>query len=185
MPNVKNEEEYRSFITADIKKHYDSESDKLLQLEIAENLKEINDLPFSEEYINRWIREQYPDKSEDEIANNLEASVKDLKWQTIVDKLMKKYNIEVSKEDLAKKMEQQAANMVGGNPQMISQIMELMLKDEKMVNNTYNELFIDKIFSAAINDITKKEEKISWDDFIKLAEKYKKVAEENINEEGQ
>jgi len=174
IPDVNSEEDYIELISKDIKKHYQSESDKLLQLDIAERLKEINEFSFSEEYVNRWIKEQYPDLSEEEVNKNLENSFKDLKWQSIVDQLIKKYKVEVTKEDLAKKMEQQAASMIGNNPQMISQMIEYMMQDEKLVNSTYNEMFIDKIFSAASNDITKVEEKISWDDFIKKAEKYSK-----------
>lgn len=176
IPNINSKEDYIKLISDDIKKHYTSESDKLLQLDIAERLKEINEFSFSEEYVNRWIREQYPDLGEDEINKNLENSFRDLKWQAIVDNLIKKYKVEVTKEDLAKKMEQQAVSMIGNNPQMISQMIEYMMQDEKLVNSTYNELFIDKIFSAASNDITKVEEKISWDDFIKMAEKYNKTA---------
>lgn len=184
IPEVTNEDDYRELITKDIKKHYQSESDKLLQLDIAEKLKEINEISFSQEYLDRWIHEQYPDKKDEEIDALMEDSLKDLKWQAIVDKLMKKYNVDVTKEDLAAKMEVQARRMIGDNPQMISQILEIMMKDEKLVNNTYNELFIDKIFSAAANDITKKTDNISWDDFIKIVEKYnKKNAPANVDTE--
>ena len=182
IPEVTSEDDYRELITKDIKKHYQSESDKLLQLDIAEKLKEINEISFSQEYVDRWIHEQYPDKKDEEIDAYMEDSLKDLKWQAIVDKLMKKYNVDVTKEDLAAKMELQAKSMIGDNPQMISQILEIMMKDEKLVNNTYNELFIDKIFTAAANDITTKTESISWDNFIKIVEKYnKKNAPANVD----
>ncbi len=179
IPNATNEEEYREIIRKDLKKHYDSESEKLLHLDIAEKLKEINEIDFSAEYIERWIKEQYPDKNDDEISKIIEDSKNDLKWQSIVDKLIKKYNVEVTKEDLAKKLEDQARTMVGNNPQYISQIIEIMMKDEKLVNNSYNELFIDKIFSAVSNDIKKVPTKVSWDEFVKLAKKYNDQAAQN------
>ncbi len=119
IPNATNEEEYRNILRNEIKKHYDSESEKLLHLDIAEKLKEINEIDFSTEYIERWIKEQYPDKKDDEITQIIEDSKKELKWQSIVDKLLKKYNIEVTKEDLAKRIEEQARVMVGDNPQYI------------------------------------------------------------------
>lgn len=176
-PNIKNEEEYIKLITDDFNRHYTSESEKLLQLDIAEKLKEINEIPFNKEYVKRWITEQHPDKTQEEIEKNLDDAYRNLKWQAIVDKLTKKYKVEVSKEELSQKIEMQASQMVGGNPQLISQIMEYMLKDEKLVNNTYNELFIDKIFGEAIKDITKVSEKIAWDDFISIAQKHQKQPE--------
>ena len=185
IPNATSEEEYREIIRKDIKRHYDSESEKLLHLDIAEKLKEINEINFSTEYIERWIKEQYPDKKDDEITQIIEDSKKDLKWQSIVDKLIKKYNVEVTKEDLAHKLEDQARGMVGNNPQYISQIIEIMMKDEKLVNNTYNELFIDKIFSAVANDIKKVPEKTSWDKFVEIAKKYQDQVNQNSNVESE
>lgn len=179
IPDAKSEEDYRDIIRKEIKKHYDSESEKLLHLDISEKLKEINEIEFSTEYIERWIKEQYPDKKDDEITQIIEDSKKDLKWQSIVDKLIKKYNVEVTKEDLAKKLEEQAKGMVGNNPQYISQIIEIMMKDEELVNKTYNEIFIDKIFSEVANDIKKAPVKTTWDEFIVLAKKYSNQAEQN------
>jgi trigger factor len=179
IPDAKSEEDYRDIIRKEIKKHYDSESEKLLHLDISEKLKEINEIKFSTEYIERWIKEQYPDKKDDEITQIIEDSKKDLKWQSIVDKLIKKYNVEVTKEDLAKKLEEQAKGMVGNNPQYISQIIEIMMKDEELVNKTYNEIFIDKIFSEVANDIKKAPVKTTWDEFIVLAKKYSNQAEQN------
>ncbi len=184
-PNIKSEEDYIKLITDDFKKHYDSESEKFLQLEIAEKLKEINELPVNKEYVKRWIKEQYPDKTEEEVDNSMDDVYKDLNWQSIVDKLIKKYDVEVTKEELSRKLESQARQMVGGNQELLSQIMEYMIQDEKLVNNTYNEMFIDKIFGEVAKTVTKVSEKITWDDFLKLVQKYnkQKVEETQSQEE--
>ena len=175
-PDVKSKEDYIKLITDDFDRHYKDESEKFLQLEIAERLKEINTVPFNEEYVKRWVKEQYPDMSPEELDKNLDNIFKDLKWQAIIDKLIKKYNVEVTKEELGQKLESQARQMVGNNQELLSQIMEYMLKDEELVNKTYNEMFIDKIFGEVAKEVTKVSEKISWDDFVEKAQKYNKQA---------
>jgi len=175
-PNIKSKEDYIKLITDDFNNHYKAESEKFLQLEIAERLKEINSLPVNEDYVKRWLKEQYPDKSQEDLDKNMGDVFKDLKWQAIVDRLIKKYNVEVTKEELGQKLESQARQMVGGNQELVSQIMEYMLKDEEMVNKTYNEMFIDKIFGEVAKEVTKISEKISWDDFVEMAQKYNKQA---------
>ncbi len=180
-PDVNSKEDYIKLITDDFDKHYKDESEKFLQLEIAERLKEINTVPFNEEYVKRWVKEQYPDMSPEELDKNLDNIFKDLKWQAIIDKLIKKYNVEVTKEELGQKLESQARQMVGNNQELLSQIMEYMLKDEELVNKTYNEMFIDKIFGEVAKEVTKVSEKISWDDFVEKAQKYNKQAAVNTD----
>ncbi len=180
-PNIKNKEDYLKLFIDDYNDYYKSESEKFLLLEIADRLKEINSLSVNEDYVKRWIKEQYPDKSQKELDKNMSDVFKDLKWQAIIDKLTNKYNVEVSKEELAQKIEFQASQMVGENPEIISQMMEYMIKDEKLVNNTYNELFVDKIFSEVAKEVTKISEKITWNDFVDMAQKYNLQANEEIN----
>ena len=173
IPGVKNEGEYREFIKEDLKKFHDGESEKLLHLEIAENLKEVNTFDFSKDYIKTWVKQHYPDKTEEEIDDVTEKSIKDLQWQNIVDILIKKYNISVTKEELDIKLRQYAASMVGYNPEYIDRVMEMIIKDEKYVNGIYNEMYIEKIFGEISNNITKVIEHTNFEEFKKIAEKYK------------
>ncbi len=185
IPNVTSEEEYRELIRNEIKNHYDSESERLLHIDISKKLQEINNINLSTEYIEKWIRDQYPDKKDKEIMQIVEDGKEVIKWQSFIDKLQQKYNVEVTKEDLARKLEEQARSMVGDNPQYISQIIEIMMKDEELVNKSYNELFTDKIFSAVAKDIKKVPEKISWDKFLEIAKKYQDQQAENANVESE
>ncbi len=60
-----------------------------------------------------------------------------------------------------------------------------MMKDEDRVNKTYNEIFIDKVFSAVANDIKKSRIKTTWEEFMELAKKYNVQAEANKNIESE
>ncbi|MGE5356466.1 MAG: trigger factor [Deltaproteobacteria bacterium] len=182
IPEVNNEDDYRTFIKNDLQKFHNSESEKLLHLEISERLKEINQFNFSGDYIKKWVKQHYPDKTEEETENITEKSIRDLQWQNIVDILIKKYNINVSEEELDLKIRQNAASIVGYNPEYFDRVVEMIRNDEKYVNNIYNEMFIEKIFGEISKNITKVTEKISFEDFKKLAEKYRKDSHEHDHE---
>lgn len=177
IPGVGNEEELRNYLREDIKKHYDSESEKLMHLEIADKLKEINEFEISEDYVKAWIKQHYNDKTEDEVKEIVEKSMKDLQWQNIVDILIKKYEVSVSKEELDQKLRMSAASMAGHNPEYIDRIMEYIMQDEKYVNEVYNEMFIEKIFGEISKEITRVEQSISFEDFKTLSSKYKRQDE--------
>ncbi|MBK7094022.1 MAG: hypothetical protein IPH57_02775 [Saprospiraceae bacterium] len=179
IPEVSTESEYREFIRKDLKKFHDTESEKLLHLEIAENIKEINTFDFSKEYIKTWVKQHYPGKTEEEVEDITEKSIKDLQWQNIVDILIKKYDINVTKEELDFKLRQYAASMVGYNPEYIDKVMEMIIKDEKYVNSIYNEMYIERIFGEIANNITRLSEKTTFEEFKKIAEKYNKQNQEN------
>ncbi|MEZ4906237.1 MAG: trigger factor [Saprospiraceae bacterium] len=183
IPEVNTEAEFKTFVESDIRKYYDLESSKLLHLEISDKLKEINNFTYSEEYLTKWVSQNYKDKTEEEVKDIVQKSVKDLQWQTIVDILIKKYNVSVSEEELNQTLYNRALQMIGGNPQYIDAIMEYIKNDKKYVEEVYNEMYIDKVFGAIENDITKVEESISFDDFLKKTEKYKKVADTGKEEE--
>ncbi len=174
---VKNEEELRNYLREDIKKHYDSESEKLMHLEIADKLKEINEFEISEDYVNAWIKQHYAEKTEDEVKEIVEKSMKDLQWQNIVDILIKKYEVSVSKEELDQKLRMSAASMAGYNQEYIDRIMEYIMQDEKYVNEVYNEMFIEKIFGEISKNITRVEQNISFEEFKTLSAKYKRQDE--------
>lgn len=174
---VNNEEELRNYLREDIKKHYDSESEKLMHLEIADKLKEINEFEISEDYVNAWIKQHYAEKTEDEVKEIVEKSMKDLQWQNIVDILIKKYEVSVSKEELDQKLRMSAASMAGYNQEYIDRIMEYIMQDEKYVNEVYNEMFIEKIFGEISKNITRVEQNISFEEFKTLSAKYKRQDE--------
>ena len=179
IPDVTNEEEYRQFIRNDLKKFHDAESEKLLHLEIAEKIKELNTFDFSKDYIKAWVKQHYPRKTPEEIEDITEKSIKDLQWQNIVDILIKKYDINVTKEELDFKLRQYAASMVGYNPEYIDKVMEMIIKDEKYVNGIYNEMYIERIFGEIAKNITRISEKTTFDEFKKIAEKYNRQNQEN------
>ena len=178
---INNEEEYREFLTGDLQKFNENESNKLLHMEIAEKLKEINSFSFSEEYLKNWLRENYSDKTEEEIDEITEKSLKDLQWQTIIDILIKKYKVEITQEEMDAKVRQYAASMVGNNPEYVQRIMEYIVQDEKQLRQLHNELYVDKIFGEIAKNITKISEKISVEKFNKLVEKYNRAQQEEAS----
>jgi trigger factor len=172
LSNINNEEEYREYLRNDLRKYNDKESSNLLHMEIAQKLKEINNFSFSEEYIKNWLSENYSDKTEKEIDEITEKSIKDLQWQTIIDILIKKYKVEVTQEEMDAKVFQYASSIVGNNYEMVQNIVQYIAKDEKQMRQFHNELYIDKIFGEIANNITKVTEKISVEEFNKLVEKH-------------
>ncbi len=172
-----NLEEYREGIKKELGEMYAKESNAILYDDIAKRLKELNDVQISEEYLKKWLTQQYSDKTQEEIEKDLLGMAKEeLKWQSIIEKLTKQYEVEVSQEELYKTLEQQAAGMFGGNPEVIKQMMDYIIKDEKYVNKVYNELFFDKLFTEVAKEVKKVEKSVTHEEFKEM---YKKRVEES------
>lgn len=173
LPEVNTEEDYRAYIRNDLQKYYDDESSKFLHVEIAEKLKELNQFEFPQEYIVKWVEQNYHDKSEEEKKKIIDNSPKDLQWQIIIGSLLAKYPTEVSDQEIEYKLYQNAAGIFGNNPEMISNMINYMKSDQKYMDSALNELYIDKLFGQIENLITKENESVTLHEFNEIASKYK------------
>ncbi len=172
-----NLEEYREGVKKELGEMYAKESNAILFDDIAKRLKELNDVEISEEYLKKWLTQQYSDKNQEEIEKELLGVAKEeLKWQSIVEKLTKQYDVEIKQEELYQRLEQQVAGMMGGNPEVVKQMMDYVIKDEKYVNKVYNEMFFDKLFTEVAKDVNKVEKTVSHQEFTEM---YQKRVEES------
>ena len=182
LEDVKNEEDLREYFKNLIKKQYDGENKRLVSLIVLDKIIELNDVDISRDFVERWMK-TVNQQGENEINDKLiDDKVKELKMQTLYNILFDKYDIKVDDQEVIDKMREDAIRMLNTTDEYyINQLIEVLLKNEEVVQKTLNDLYMDKLADSIYNDITLKEEKISWDDFVKIVNEYN--ASKNNSEE--
>ena len=95
-----------------------------------------------------------------------------LKWDLIVDKLTKKYNIEIKIEDIRlairKEIEEKYFGGVADESMdsLINSLIDSMLKEEKNIRRYTESALFDKVFAELRNHITLNTVSTNYHDFV-------------------
>ena len=176
--NVKDEKEFREKIAEQLKAQFVGSSDYKFMLDVREHLeKKVGKLEFPEALLKRIMLNNNKDKGEDFVEKNFEASINELKWHLIKEKIVAAQKIEIKDEDLkavAKNaMRAQFAQYGMSNvpDDVLENYAEEQLKKRENIDN-FVDRAIDLKLTEVLKNVVKLDEKaISLDDFNKLLEK--------------
>ncbi|HTO15029.1 MAG TPA: trigger factor [Edaphocola sp.] len=170
---VKNEEGFKARIKEEMSKEINRIGVERLQNELFEMLVHNTNIEFPTDFLKSWLKKGQQDqvKTDEEVEQEWPTFEHQLRWTLISDKLISKYKLEVSmdeiKEDMQNKILAYFGNTASDAP-WIEGYIDKMTKDEKTLNETYRRLLTDKIFSATAKALEVKEKSISLEDFQKL-----------------
>lgn len=173
---VNSEEEFREKFRTDISGHYKNQSDALFFREVQQFLLEENELPLPEDFLKRWIKASNEELTEEQLEKEFPAFKKNLKWSLISEKLNKKYDIQLTEEDIKVGMRQRLMRMYG--PQtaqlgdaIVDRLLDQLMSDEEQVRPVREEVLSNKLYEAVVPEITKMEEVVSFDKFMEISQK--------------
>ncbi len=170
---VHSENEACDAIRAGYGEFYDKQADSLLFRDFQETLLEKNLLNFPDEFLKRWLLASNEGVSEAEVAHDYPAFAKNLQWTLLKNRLAKRYDIQISQEDVEGAFRQRVAEYFGGygQPQMIDATVERLMQDQKQVNEIAEDILADRLHGQIAAEVTIEPKPISRDDFMKtLAE---------------
>jgi|SRR5690554_3279473 len=185
---VSTEEEARELIRKDIKQEFDEQADRLLFREINKRLMDEIEIDLPGEFLKRWLKFRMENEnnnedevSEEEVETQYEAAFKNrLKRQVIMNKFKEKYDITVGEDEVVAQMRKMLnLHLPPHQRYMAEQLLPVMMQNENQVQQAYDQISEDKIFSQIKEELTLDKEVISHTDFNKkLTELSKSGTEE-------
>ena len=172
---VKSEEEFRARIKDGIKGQVASDENYKFMLDVRAYLEgKVGELQFPDALLKRMMLRNNKDKGEKFVDDNYEASIKELKWQLIKEKLAGDCNIKLTDADLkdvamgVTRMRFAQYGMTSIEDSYVEKFAEDMLKQEKQ-REMIVESAINMKLAAALKEVVKLNKiAISLDDFNKM-----------------
>jgi trigger factor len=170
---IATEAEFREAIKKDIEGYYDQQARNQIHDQIYHSLIENTKMEFPVPFLKRWLKNGgEKQRTEEEAEKEYPVFQDQLKWTLISTQLMNDHKIEVVAEDLKNFAKQQLLGYMGGqlgalgdNDQWLEDYAARMMQDRKFVEDSYQRISTEKLFTAMEADVTAKEEQISADKF--------------------
>ncbi len=174
---VKDEADFRVKLTEELSREFDRITGERLQNEIYELLVHNTPIELPVAFLKRWLREggEKP-KSAAEVENEFGGFEHQLRWQLISDKLIAENNIDISAEEVNNDIKARVLAYFGLGPgeedkaPWMDGYMAKVSKDEKMIDETYRRLLMNKLFSFLETKFTVEVKDIEEEAFFKLAD---------------
>ena len=172
---VKDEQTFRQKIADQIRAQFQQDSDYKFLLDVRKHMeKKVGKLEFPEALLKRVMLNNNKDKGEEFVEKNFEASIKELEWHLIKEKLVEAQGIKVDDADL-KSVAKEAARVQFaqyGMPNIPDEYLENyaaeMLKKREHMDGLVDRA-VDVKLTAALKGVVKLNEKeISMEDFQKM-----------------
>ncbi len=183
---VSSVEEMKALIKEDYVKHYDKQADALVFRDFNDSLLEKNDLPLPDAFLKRWLKTSEQNVNQADVEEGYEDFAKSLKWSLIRGEMIKKFNLEVSDDEVFEGIKEQVRGMfrqygmADADELIVLNTANRMAENKEQMNKVYGEMMNEKVFNAIKEAITLNEKPIdreAFDDMLK-AEREKMEAEQ-------
>ena len=176
--NIKNEEELKDKVKTELDEYFQQNADVHYVNKVLEQITEKEEVKLPEEFLVKWLlfsNEQI--QTEDQAKEALEQEKNQLKYQIIEGKLMNDNDIKLDYNDVLMQAEQLVRNqlaMYGMHSLPEEEVQKYaveMLKNEEQVRQISGEVAMAKLKDVILEKATKKESKISHDEFLEELKK--------------
>ncbi len=167
---VNSDKEARDKVEENIGLHYENQALQLMYRDIMDKLVADTKVQLPETFLKKWLQLTNEKLSAEEIDKDFPGFLDNMKWTLIKSELAKKFEIEVSPEDIREAMTAKVRNYFGQYGQqmddtMLNEVMGKMFQNQEEVNKTYEELQAGRVFKKIGETIKQNEVIISLDDF--------------------
>lgn len=172
---IETEQQFRDAIAEGLKAQFATDSDYKFLQDLRKYAEEkVGDLTFPEAILKRVMLQNNQDKGADFVEKNFDASIKELKWHLIREKLAEANGVKIEDADVtnaAKEMARAQFAQYGMNDvpeEYLENYAKEMLKKRETVDNLV-ERAIDHKLTLAVKDVVKLDKKsVTLDEFNKL-----------------
>lgn len=176
-PNVevKDEADFKDKIRTELSREFDRITGERLHNEIFEMLVHQTDINLPVPFLKRWMMEggEQP-KSAEEVEREFPGFEHQLRWQLISDKIIGENNLQVSREEVNNDIKTRVLAYFGlgvddeDDAPWMESYMSKISKDEKMMDETYRRLLLNKLFGYLESQFSIEEKEIDEEAFFKL-----------------
>ncbi len=173
---IKNEEEFRAALKKDIEGHYEQQAKNQIHDQIYHHLIDHTKMEFPVPFLKRWLQKGgEKQRTEEETEKEYPVFQDQLKWTLISSQLTIDHKIEVVAEDLKNFAKQQLMSYMGpqmgalgDNDQWLEDYAVRMMQDRKFVEDSYQRISTEKMFSALETEVQAKDEAIEAEKFADM-----------------
>ncbi|HPE99654.1 MAG TPA: trigger factor [Bacteroidales bacterium] len=171
---IENEDQLREIIRNDVKGTYEKEARKQFYFDVQKELKTKYDFTLPEEFLKKFIRTRSEKElSEEDLEKGLPFYIDELKWQLIENKLIKKYNLLITREDIRQHLKELLglADMDENDPDVknkIDQVYDIISKEKERFSNLVNNMTDERIIKLFEDNCTIEAKTMNWKDFLNL-----------------
>lgn len=174
--NITSEDQLRERIREDADTSFRNESEKRFVNDVVEYLLKKTKISLPDDFLKRWLIETSKEKfTPEQVEKEYSVYADTLRWQLIENSIIKSNNIEVTQNDVKefvkdyfRKNIQQEGSEENDDPKLDG-IAERFMQNKEEVKKIYDRLYDDKLKEVFKTQIKTENEKITYEDFIKLA----------------
>ena len=171
---IKTVEDFRTRIKSELETNLTYSSKHKFGIDTHDKLVEQVKVELPEEFLKRWLLAVNKEATEEQVNNEFNAFIDDLKWQLIKNTIGKENELKVSQEeteDFAKQMARAQYQQYGifdiPEEQLVS-FSKMILEKPEEAERINNKLFEDKVIEVVKEKVTVEETEISQEEFNKL-----------------
>ena len=174
---VKTEEEFKAYIKKDIEDSLKYSSDYKFALDTRDILVEKTKMELPDAFLKHWLLATNKELSQEQIDNDYDGFITDLKWQLIKDKLIRENEIEIKEDDLkemAKEMARMQFRQYGMNnvpDEYLENYAEQILSKEEDKRRIFNKVQEDKLLDVIKSKVNVDIKEVGQEEFNNLLEK--------------
>jgi trigger factor len=173
---IKTEEEFRAALKKDIEGHYELQAKNQIHDQIYHHLIDQTKMEFPVPFLKRWLQKGgEKQRTEEETEKEYPVFQDQLKWTLISGQLAVDYKVQVVAEDLKNFAKQQLMSYMGpqmgalgDNDQWLEDYAVRMMQDRKFVDDSYQRISTEKLFTALETEVQAKDETIEAEKFADM-----------------
>ena len=148
---VTSEAQMREIIRDNLRTSFDGQADGLLLRDVQDGLIAANNIALPEGFLKRWLRTQNENNTAEAVDKGFVNFTQNLRWTLIRSKIAKTSEISITDDDLKDFYRMRIRGYLGGmagNDDLIENLVERVMKDEKQMSDLYEEVLTEKTFQA-------------------------------------
>ncbi|HSO87143.1 MAG TPA: trigger factor [Draconibacterium sp.] len=172
--DVKTTEDFRNRIKSEIEANLVYSSNHKFTIDAHDKLVEEAKLELPEAFLKRWLIAINKELSVEQIENEFQAFIDDLKWQLIKDSIIKENNVKVSAEEtqaFAIQMARAQYNQYGIYDipeEQLESFAKMILEKPEEGERIYKRLYEDKVIKVVKEKVTLHETEVSQEEFNEM-----------------
>ncbi|MCF8364079.1 MAG: trigger factor [Prolixibacteraceae bacterium] len=172
---VKTEEDLRNRLKDEIATSLAQSSDNKFAVDVRDTLVEKINPELPETFLKRWLRVANKDVTEEQIENDFDGFLKDLRWQLIKDFLIKENELKVEEEEalnFAKQIAHAQFSQYGiqnAPEDQLDSFAKMILEKPEEKERLHNKLLEDKVVNVVKEKVTLEKKEVSKEEFEEMA----------------
>lgn len=173
--NVVGEKEFRQKIGEELEAVLDNSSKRKLNTEIVGKMLDEIHMDLPEEFLKKWLMATNEQElTQEDLDNEFEPFLRNLKWSLIVNKIMETNEIQVSREEVESRTREMVKMEYGFDEtdetgkKYLDELVGHVMTNQEHVKNTFDNIRDQKVFDYLQANLPMKTKEISFNEFKAL-----------------